>query len=173
MPSPVDLRWLAEARTLAICGLTRPNLLGWDKVGLIKRDPGGAYGLEATMELALLADLRLVFSLDDLAAAWNDMRRRDEAQELVRRAVEVGRHPLDLLVEPELGTIIGIADDAELIAAIRRTDVPRTFTIRPQTNRLQMVLEAFDRFATVAKRPTKRKAGRPPLAAVRSLREGT
>ena len=173
--SPGELLWVAEARMLSFCGVTRTVLSGWDKAGLFERDPGGAYGLTATVEVVLLTDVREVFPLDDLVAVWKDMRRSGAAVELVQRAcTTAARSRFDLVIDPNAGAISAAEDDDELLSAVRTTDLPRTVLVRPLAKRLDYATGAFERFATAAKRPSKRTAGRPPLvrrsAEVRSIR---
>ncbi len=136
-------------------------------------DPGGAYSESAAAEVALLAELRAHHSLQDLSTLWLRMRAAGDVEELVARAQALAANGrCDLVVELKHGGISVAGDDAELAATIRSAGPPRPLVVIDIAPRMQLVRESFDRWATVGRRPTERRVGRPPrrVAEVRELR---
>jgi hypothetical protein len=165
--------WVAEARMLSICGVSRTIFAGWVKAGLIVRDDGGAYDLATTLKVVLLANLREVFALDDLKGVWKSLEDEGVVAAVLEHATELSPGDrLDLVVDPDGGGVTVALTDQQLLAAVRPGARPRTVTVRPLAEELQYARRAFERFASSARRPTSRKAGRPPgrKGEVRELR---
>jgi hypothetical protein len=167
-----DRDWVGEARMLSICGLPRSTLQSWIASGLIASDPGGAYGEAEVLEAAIISALRDHFALEELTRLWIGLRERGSVGAFVARAHELADEDrFDLVIEPTSGRILLALDDAGLVDAVRHPSIPRPIVVIPLREKLIFVRDAFRAFATNDKRPTSRRAGRPPKrrVALRSI----
>jgi len=171
--APQDLHWVDEARMLDVCELARSTFQGWAKAGLVERDPGGAYGEGAVLEMVLVAALRDHFSVDELSVRWPRLRGAGHVLDFVGRArklVEGDRY--DLVVEPKHGGISVVGDNAELVKAVRHPGAARAVVVLDLAPKVLLVRKSFRGWAISGKRPTVRKVGRPARhsAEIRDLR---
>lgn len=163
----IDLRWLDEAKVLEILNVARSTFQGWSKAGLVDPDPGGAYGEPEVLELTLLAALRNHFSVQELAKLWRRLRAKGHVTEFVARArglENLGRY--DVVIDPTYGGITVATDDAALVEAVRHPNVPRSIVVIDLAARILLVRGAFDQWAHLSMRPTRRKVGRPSRRAL-------
>jgi hypothetical protein len=173
--SPDTIFWISEARMLGLCDLPRSTFQSWLKAGLDLADPGGAYGLAETLEVAVLVQARRHLGLEEMAGAWRSAIRSGRRDEIVRRAValeEGGR--LDLVVQPQHASLAVADTDAELVRAVRHPTAPRPVVVLDVAAPLMLVKEGFEGMATAGSRPSERRRGRPRRqpAEVRTLRTG-
>jgi hypothetical protein len=155
-----DLKWVAEARMLELCAIRRSTYQSWVRAGIL--EALSSYGEGDVIEVALVALLRDHFPLNDLAERWRQLRNDGSVAGFLVRARQLeDSDRFDLVIEPAFGGITVVADDAALVQAVRHADAPRTVLVLPLAARLRAIRDAYRAFATTAKRPGERKAGRP------------
>ena len=172
--APQDFQWVDEARMLELCGLPRSTFHGWVKSGLVERDPGGAYGEGAVLEIVFIGALRDYFSVDELSLRWPRLRADGRVERFVacaRRLRDRGRY--DVVVEPQHGAISLAVSNAELIKAVRHPGAPRAVVVIDLAPRMLLARAGCRAWGVTGRRPNKRKVGRPARqpAEVRKLHE--
>lgn len=165
-----DLFWISESRMLSICGLPRSTFQGWNRLGLGLEDSGGAYGLREVLGVSLLVAGRDHAGAEELVVAWEAFSGSGEADELVGAVREMqGGERFDLFLAPARGLMEVVSSDRELVRAIRGLEIPTSFTVVDVSGRLHAARDDFVRFQKNAKRPQKRRPGRPSKAQVTRL----
>ena len=148
---------------LALVGLPRSTFLGWVKAGIIERDPGGAYTEPVVLELALIAALRDQLSIEELAIRWPRLRSQGKVADFVRRmrGVKARSGRYDVVIDVKTGTIEVATDAKQLVRAVRRARGVRTVAVIDLAGELSEVQEGFSEWAVTARRPERRRVGRP------------
>jgi hypothetical protein len=176
MQGPPDtISWISEARMLGLCDLPRSTFQSWLKAGLDLADPGGAYGLAETLEIAVLVHARRHLGLEEMAGAWKSATRSGRREEIVRRAVALEEGDrFDLVIQPQHASLVVAESDAELVRAVRHPTAPRPVVVLDIADSLLLVKEGFEGLATVGSRPSETRRGRPrrQAADVRTLPTG-
>jgi hypothetical protein len=147
---------------LDLCDLPRSTFQGWTRAGLFERDPGGAYGEGAVLELVLIACLRHYFSVDELSIRWPRLRQEGRVLAFVSRARELHEgNRYDVVIEPKHGGISLAGDDAELVKAVRHPGAPRPVVVVDLAPKMLLARDSFRASAPTGRRPSERKVGRP------------
>jgi hypothetical protein len=162
MHGPDGLAWVPEATALAICRIKRPTWTTWAAQALVERPATGAYGLDEVVRVALIAELRKVLPAEDMAAAWRGLSRSGVADRITGLAAELAPDDqLDLVIEPESGSVVLARTDATLAAAARHPSAPRPVIVISPAAEIFRVVQAFNNRALSGARPTSRRRGRP------------
>ncbi len=157
-----DIEWVSEARMFSLCELPRSTFQSWVKAGFDIQDPGGAYGLDDVLEIALLVQARRYLGLEELAGGWRQLTRSGVAGEIVVAARELKEgEQFDLVLEPEHASIVAAGNNDELIDAVRHPGAPRPVVVLAVSGEIQLIKESFARLAKTAPRPAEKRRGRP------------
>lgn len=157
-----DIEWVSESRMFSLCELPRSTFQSWVKAGLDIQDPGGAYGLDDVLEIALLVQARRYLGLEELAGGWRQLTRSGVVGEIVTAARELKEgERFDLVLEPEHASIVAAGNNDELINAVRHPGAPRPVVVLTVSEEIQLIKESFARLAKTAPRPTEKRRGRP------------
>lgn len=171
--APDDLRWVNEARMLALTGLPRSTFQAWRRAKFV--EPLPAYGEGDVLEMAIAAELRRHLRPDEATRAWAALRESGDLDAFVNvaRRLEEGDR-FDLVIEPNHLGVTLATDDASLVAAVRHPTAPRPVVVVALAEQLRHIRDSVRRTGITAARPKERRPGRPSRhAVVHQLRRET